>query len=321
MDIVCSDCTFYNRDICKIFLCKSYLEVTCGVSDLCTADGKQVLAGYIDGIQSTRGSSTKLEEIVQEHPLNATWSIWWRFMKKHIHHPDKECWLKLGWLLKANKMHRLWLFPYSTTYNRIIYGGYLWQWHNHSTYSYEAFARIEDTNYFNFTPTKIDTITNEWQHTSYAQWYHLQPPHWCSTVQYQWYHTPMGNLQSLPIHTRWDTTTIILPPPFSSYLASQPKYSSQYYKHIEFYPESTMYPTHQIEPLRFLPHGPHTTHCYRRWSSQRSWLLNQFCHIWGQTSGYSPGPSISFFLHESRNPEQRAEDILGRFPKTLLFFS
>ena len=122
MDIVCSDCTFYNRDICKIFLCKSYLEVTCGVSDLCTADGKQVLAGYIDGIQSTRGSSTKLEEIVQEHPLNATWSIWWRFMKKHIHHPDKECWLKLGWLLKANKMHRLWLFPYSTTYNRIIMG-------------------------------------------------------------------------------------------------------------------------------------------------------------------------------------------------------
>ena len=29
------------------------------------------------------------------------------------------------------------------------------------------------------------------------------------------------------------------------------------------------------------------------------------------------GPSISFFLHESRNSEQRAKEILGRFPKTL----
>ena len=81
-------------------------------------------------------------------------------MKKHIHYPNKECRLKLGWLLKANKMHRLWLFSYSTTYDR-IYGGYRRRWHDHSTYSYEAFACIEDTNYFNFTPTKIDTITNE----------------------------------------------------------------------------------------------------------------------------------------------------------------
>ena len=48
-----------------------------------------------------------------------------------------------------------------------------------------------------------------------------------------------------------------------------------------------------------------TTSCARA----RSLRENRLCSM--------TGPSISFFLHESRNTEQRAEEILGRFPKTL----
>ena len=81
MDVACDSAYFTDPEIRQIFYCnKTYLEVT-WLSDMCTADGEQILAGPYEGIRSYRTSASKLEEIIQERPNDATWSVWRRFLR------------------------------------------------------------------------------------------------------------------------------------------------------------------------------------------------------------------------------------------------
>ena len=51
MDVACDSDVFTDKEIRKIFYCKNYLEVK-WLSDMCTADGEQLLAGPFEGICS-----------------------------------------------------------------------------------------------------------------------------------------------------------------------------------------------------------------------------------------------------------------------------
>ena len=66
-------------------------------------------------------SHSKLEEITQAHPSDATWSSWQQFLKKHIHFPNKDYSLCLGnWWIDANHINCLWLFYYSSTMAQLL---------------------------------------------------------------------------------------------------------------------------------------------------------------------------------------------------------
>ena len=137
-----------------IYYCKSYLEVT-WLSDMCTADGEQILAGPYEGIRSYRTSASKMEEIVQERPSASTWTIWRRFLRHHFIHNDKDIRTPLGcWLINSNDMKRLWVFYYSKCYDQ-LYRGYRRCWHSHAKYSYDIFNRIADTEYYSYMANKL----------------------------------------------------------------------------------------------------------------------------------------------------------------------
>ena len=57
MEVAYNDDEFWDIDITKIYYCKSYLQVK-WISDLCNADGSEVLCTVKDGIQSIRQSSS-----------------------------------------------------------------------------------------------------------------------------------------------------------------------------------------------------------------------------------------------------------------------
>ena len=83
MDIVCSPLTttslkidtlhqYKDMGIKEIYWCKSFLQVK-RISDLCTADGTFVLPNIYKGEKSIRQCSSRLGEINQQRPSEATW--------------------------------------------------------------------------------------------------------------------------------------------------------------------------------------------------------------------------------------------------------
>ena len=74
MDLVCNNQLFSKANIEKVYYCKSYLEVK-WVSDMCTADGKQVHVGAVHGERSIQHSASKKEEIVQDQPCEDLWDV------------------------------------------------------------------------------------------------------------------------------------------------------------------------------------------------------------------------------------------------------
>ena len=138
MDVACDSDVFTDKEIRKIFYCKNYLEVK-WLSDMCTADGEQLLAGPYEGIRSFRTSASKHEEITQERPSDATWDIWRSFLHHHFIHPNKDIRSPLGcWLSNSNAMTRLWVFYYSKRFDQ-LYRGYRTRWHRHDKYQYASF--------------------------------------------------------------------------------------------------------------------------------------------------------------------------------------
>ena len=102
MEVACSDPTITDNDIKKIYFCKSYLQVK-WISDLCTADGSNVLISVKNGIRSIRQSSSRCKEVVQERPGSYTWTIWCNFLQKHICTSQWKTTVQLGdWRISAN---------------------------------------------------------------------------------------------------------------------------------------------------------------------------------------------------------------------------
>jgi ribonuclease HI len=91
MDIVCTPAKatevdrkylrqYTDAEIRQLHYCRSYLQVT-RISDLCTADGVFILPSITKGERSIRQCASKLEEIKQERPGEAMWTIWRTFLR------------------------------------------------------------------------------------------------------------------------------------------------------------------------------------------------------------------------------------------------
>ena len=261
---------------------------------MCTADGEQLLAGPFEGIRSFRTSASKLEEITQERPNDATWDIWRSFLHHHFIHPNKDIRTPLGcWLTNSNDMTRLWVFYYSNRFDQ-LYRGYRTRWHRHDKYQYDTFNRIGNTEYFSYDANKTCTA----------------PP----SDQRSTRHTTTDMLSKLPNDAvpcdindapeGWEIcdhypyvpppeTPVTTPPTIHSNIASQPRYIRQYYEHIEFYNQA---PTHSNErslydflhtddTLSIATDGGVAAEVGSIGIVFSDDQLNRFCHTWGQASG------------------------------------
>ena len=112
MDLATSDNAFEDKEIKFIYYCKSFLQVR-WVSDLGNADGTSVLSNIKDGLRSIRQSQSKYEGIIQEQPYNKIWTVWRRFLKKHICNNKWKLRTPLGpWKISNESFDCLWPFYY-----------------------------------------------------------------------------------------------------------------------------------------------------------------------------------------------------------------
>ena len=67
MDVACSDESFSDNEVRKIYYCKSFLQVR-WMSDLISGDEQELIYGIRYGFRGTKQSVSKYEEILQEQP-------------------------------------------------------------------------------------------------------------------------------------------------------------------------------------------------------------------------------------------------------------
>ena len=174
MDIVCSPLTttslkidtlhqYKDMEIKEIYWCKSFLQVK-RISDLCTADGTFVLPNIYKGEKSIRQCSSRLEEINQQRPSEATWGTWRKFLKSicdcsidpmyHTCNDGKDELKAIGtrlrlsiplgnWNVITNESKRLWPFYYSHNHN-ILYRSYRKEWHSQGKFEYDCHQGKDD---------------------------------------------------------------------------------------------------------------------------------------------------------------------------------
>ena len=247
MDIICSPSTattlrteqlmqFSDMEICKLFWCKSYLQVK-RISDLCTADGTFILPNVHKGERSIRQSSSRLKEINQQRPGDATWGIWRKFLKTLCNNTTNPMYesctsgaanakdtgrrlrlrLPLGdWEGKANESERLWPFYYSHA-NNVLYRSYRKDWHTQGEFSFdchqgsdsETFDYVQHDNIKRLpddtVPVDVFAATDGWRISFY---------------------------QAINTGEEKQDTT---PTTFLTALMNQPAHISQYYTQIDFH--------------------------------------------------------------------------------------
>ena len=174
MDVVCSPLTttslqldkllqYTDMDIRKLYWCKSYLQVK-RLSDLCTADGIFILPSILKGERSIRQCSSRLGEINQQRPNEATWGVWRKFLKTLCDRETDPMYnlcstgceqtkaigqrlrlhLPLGdWRINANDSERLWPFYYSNS-NNILYRSFRKDWHTQGVFSFDCHQGSDD---------------------------------------------------------------------------------------------------------------------------------------------------------------------------------
>ena len=185
MDVVCSPASaivlqserllqYTDMEIRKIYWCKSYLQVK-RISDLCTADGKFIIPNVYKGERSIRQCSSRLGEINQHRPNEATWGIWRKFLKtlcqvetqpmynmcseglNQVQQVGKRLRLScpLGdWKVMANHSERLWPFYYSH-HNNVLYRSYRKDWYKQGIFSFDCH---QGNNEETFDYTKFNTV-------------------------------------------------------------------------------------------------------------------------------------------------------------------
>ena len=114
------------------------------MSDLISGDEKELIYGIRYGFRGTKQSVSKYKEIVQEQPSESTWTVWRRFLKKHVCDDQfKIATIKLGhWRTEANKSDRLWPFYYSNSTD-CIYRSWRRKWYCHKEYQYDILEKTE----------------------------------------------------------------------------------------------------------------------------------------------------------------------------------
>ena len=245
MDVVCSPLAatsltfdtlhqYKDMEIKEIYWCKSFLQVK-RISDLCTADGTFILPNIYKGEKSIRQCSSRLGEINQQRPSEATWGTWRKFLKSicdcsidpmyHTCNDDKDELKAIGtrlrlsiplgnWNVITNESKRLWPFYYSHNHN-ILYRSYRKEWHSQGkfeydchqgkddeTFSYEKFQSVS-TLPDDSVPVDVTDATDGWRIAFY---------------------------QPLEIERQQQ----LLPQSFIDTLMQQPAHISQYYTQIDF---------------------------------------------------------------------------------------
>jgi hypothetical protein len=207
MDVVCSPSDvatlktelllhYTDMDIRKIYWCKSYLQVK-RISDLCTADGTFVLPNIQKGERSIRQCSSRLREINQQRPNDASWGVWRRFLKTICTtemdpmynmctegiEKIKETGTRLrlcrplgNWLVTAKKSERLWPFYYSHSQN-VLYRSFRKDWHKQGIFNYDChqgndeesfdYAKCDNVDILSKTPFKDGEFhfTRQWNYS------------------------------------------------------------------------------------------------------------------------------------------------------------
>jgi hypothetical protein len=261
MDIVCSPLTttslqidllkiYTDMEIRKLFWCKSYLQVK-RISDLCTADGTFILPNVYKGERSIRQSSSRLEEINQHRPNEASWGIWRNFLKTicststdpmyetcqlgidNVKASGKRLRLRLplgDWQVRANKLERLWPFYYSNN-NNVLYRSYRNEWHTQGTFHFDchqgkddetfAFVKCGTNNMLpdDAVPVDVFDVVDRWRISFYQA---------------------LDIIDEKPIHS---------PSTFLTTLMQQPDHISQYYTQIDFHTVPVKIYEH-IKPIR-----------------------------------------------------------------------
>ena len=247
MDVICSPSKmtalqnehlkhYTNMEIRKLYWCKSYLQVK-RISDLCTADGTFILPNVHKGQRSIRQSSSRLSEIKQERPNEATWGLWRKFLqtvctdsvdpmydtctsgKDEAKAMGSRLRLRIplgDWLIQANDSERLWPFYYSNS-NNVLYRSYRKEWHTQGVFSFDchqgadsetfAFAQYDNIHRLpeDAIPVDVFAATDGWRISFY---------------------------QALDLGEETQNTT---PTSFLSALMQQPVHISQYYTQIDFH--------------------------------------------------------------------------------------
>jgi len=112
MDFVVSSRAFSSAEVRRINYCRLYLQVLTG-SDMSNATGDRLAPGIRHGIHLWSQSKSKLSEIHQERPDEASWTIWRRFLNT-ISNFHGHLFKSLGaWLQPANLLRRSWPIIYS----------------------------------------------------------------------------------------------------------------------------------------------------------------------------------------------------------------
>jgi hypothetical protein len=247
MDVVCSPLTastlqitylntYTDMDIRKLFWCKSYLQVK-RISDLCTADGTFVLPNVHKGERSIRQSSSRLEEINQHRPNEASWGIWRNFLSTLCQRPPDNMYatcksgidnvkkvgkrlrlrMPLGdWQVKANNSERLWPFYYSNN-NNVLYKSYRKEWHTQGQFHFDCHQGNDDETFSFVKNGNIDKLPDD-----------TVPVDVIDAVD-GW---RISFYQALDIPT---AKPVLSPTTFLSTLMQKPDYISQYYTQIDFH--------------------------------------------------------------------------------------
>ena len=247
MDVVCNPqsakalqtdklLVYTDLEIRKIYWCKSYLQVK-RISDLCTADGTFILPNVQKGERSIRQSSSRLKEINQQRPNEATWSVWRKFLttiSKEAYDPmydqctaGREKLKEVGrrlrlraplgdWIMPSNESERLWPFYYSND-NNVLYRSYREHWHKQGEFSFdchqgadsETFAFVQYDNVIRLpddaVPVDVFAATDGWRIAFYQG-----------------------------LEAKEDDTEVT-PTTFMEKLMQQPEYIKQYYAQIDFH--------------------------------------------------------------------------------------
>jgi exonuclease III len=112
MDAVISSRRFSASEISRINYCRLFLKIL-SVSDMATATGTRLAPGIRAGCHLWSQSKSTLQEVYQERPNEASWTIWRRFLNT-IANYHGYLFTQLGpWLHPSAQLRRTWPILYS----------------------------------------------------------------------------------------------------------------------------------------------------------------------------------------------------------------
>jgi hypothetical protein len=145
MDPVVTRSLFSPPEVRRINYCRLYLQVLT-ISDMCNATGDRLAPGIRHGQHLWSQSKSDIQEIHQERPNEASWTIWRRFLNT-LSNFHGCLYHSLGdWLQPAAKLRRSWPTLYSPSSDSLyVCSGDQYEIHPYfrtRIYSYDTVATV-----------------------------------------------------------------------------------------------------------------------------------------------------------------------------------